>query len=51
MLYVFFLSSELKNWFVIVPRDHPNNSVSLSAKSAEEKSNWMAALISLQTRR
>lgn len=43
-------TEELKNWFVIVPRDHPNNSVSLSAKSAEEKSNWMAALISLQTR-
>lgn len=41
----FFL--EFKNWFVIVFRDYFNNSVSLSVKFAEEKSNWMVVFILL----
>lgn len=41
-------SEELKNAFEIAPRDQPH--VVLYTKSAEEKSNWMAALIMLNTR-
>jgi hypothetical protein len=42
----------LKNAFEIVPRDHMGSTITLSTKAnAEEKSNWMAALITLQTRR
>lgn len=40
---------EYKNAFELQARDHSNH-VLLVAKTAEEKSNWMAALISLQTR-
>ncbi|KAK3094148.1 hypothetical protein FSP39_024725, partial [Pinctada imbricata] len=43
-------TEEMKNWFEIAPKDHPNNSITLLAKSQEEKSNWMAAFITLQTR-
>ncbi|XP_058019091.1 son of sevenless homolog 2 [Ahaetulla prasina] len=39
---------EYKNAFELVPKDE--NSFIFAAKSAEEKSNWMAALISLQYR-
>ena len=40
-----------KNAFEIVPRDH-HMGIGLSTKSSfEEKCNWMAALITLQTRR
>ncbi|XP_067682019.1 son of sevenless homolog 1-like [Haliotis asinina] len=42
-------TEEPKNAFEIVPRDHAG-SITLYAKSAEEKANWMAALFSLQTR-
>ncbi|KAK2158014.1 hypothetical protein NP493_1829g00018 [Ridgeia piscesae] len=41
-------SEEVKNSFEIQVRDHP--SIILVAKNAEEKNNWMAALISLLTR-
>ncbi|KAK3580871.1 hypothetical protein CHS0354_032932 [Potamilus streckersoni] len=43
-------TEDYKNAFEIQAKDHPNNSIILVAKSAEEKSNWMAALITLQTR-
>ncbi|XP_060063048.1 son of sevenless homolog 2-like [Ylistrum balloti] len=43
-------TEECKHCFEIQLRDHTNNGVTLSSKSAEEKANWMAALISLQTR-
>lgn len=44
-------TEDLKNAFEILPRDHMGNSIGLSAKSSsEEKCNWMAALITLQTR-
>ena len=43
-------SDDFKHGFEIQARDHASNNVVLMAKSAEEKSNWMAALISLQTR-
>uniref|UniRef100_A0A8C5VWW8 Son of sevenless homolog 1 n=1 Tax=Microcebus murinus TaxID=30608 RepID=A0A8C5VWW8_MICMU len=39
-------TSEYKHVFEIILKD--KNSVTFSAKSAEEKNNWMAALISLQ---
>ena len=42
-------STEVKNAFELQVRDHP--SIILVAKSAEEKNNWMAALIALLTRR
>ncbi|KAL4237772.1 Son of sevenless 1 [Mactra antiquata] len=42
-------SEEYKNAFELQAKDHSNH-VLLVAKTAEEKSNWMAALISLQTR-
>lgn len=41
--------ADVKNAFDIVPRDHP--AITLCAKMPEEKCNWMAALITLQTRR
>lgn len=41
-------TEDLKNAFDIVPRDHMG--LTLSAKTTEEKCNWMAALITLQTR-
>nr|1PMS_A Chain A, SOS 1 [Mus musculus] len=41
-------TSEYKHAFEIILKD--GNSVIFSAKSAEEKNNWMAALISLQYR-
>lgn len=43
-------ADDLKYGFEIQARDHASNSVVLVAKTAEDKSNWMAALISLQTR-
>jgi len=45
----YMLLTEVKNSFEIQVRDHP--SIILVAKNAEEKNNWMAALISLLTRR
>ena len=42
--------SDYKNAFELQAKDHSNH-VLLVAKTPEEKSNWMAALISLQTRR
>ncbi|XP_025106105.1 son of sevenless homolog 2-like [Pomacea canaliculata] len=41
-------TDDVKNAFDIVPRDHP--AITLCAKMPEEKCNWMAALITLQTR-
>lgn len=41
---------DYKNAFELQAKDHSSH-VLLVAKSPEEKSNWMAALISLQTRR
>ncbi|KAL5007967.1 hypothetical protein ScPMuIL_013548 [Solemya velum] len=41
---------EFKHGFEIQTKVHPHSSVILVCKSQEEKSNWMAALISLQTR-
>ena len=38
----------MKNAFELQIRDHP--SVTLAAKTMEEKNNWMAALVSLLTR-
>ena len=38
----------MKNAFELQIRDHP--SVTLAAKTVEEKNNWMAALVSLLTR-
>ena len=38
----------MKHAFEFQIRDHP--SVTLAAKTAEEKNNWMAALVSLLTR-
>lgn len=40
---------EWKNLFEIVPRQHPP--VILAARSYEEKSNWMGALVMLTTKR
>lgn len=45
---IFLILAELKHAFEIQARDHGN--MILSAKNAEEKNNWMAALVSLQTR-
>lgn len=42
-------TDEYKNAFELQAKDHSSH-VLLVAKTAEEKSNWMAALISLQTR-
>ncbi|CAM1325467.1 SOS1 (predicted) [Pycnogonum litorale] len=39
---------EIKNMFDIMPRDQPT--ITLIAKSPEEKNNWMAALVMLNTR-
>ena len=44
---VFF--EDMKYCFELQPRDHP--SMTLMCKTAEEKNNWMAALVSLLTRR
>ncbi|KAK0054856.1 son of sevenless 2, partial [Biomphalaria pfeifferi] len=41
-------SEDLKNAFEIHPREHMH--LVLQAKTVEEKTNWMAALVSLQTR-
>ncbi|XP_050407020.1 son of sevenless homolog 1 [Patella vulgata] len=41
-------TDDLKHVIELHPRDHPG--VILTAKNAEDKANWMAALISLQTR-
>ncbi|CAG5136425.1 unnamed protein product [Candidula unifasciata] len=41
-------TDDLKNAFEIHPREHMH--VVLQAKSADEKTNWMAALVALQTR-
>ena len=41
---------DYKNAFELQTGEHSNNII-LVAKTSEEKSNWMAALISLQTRR
>ena len=38
----------MKNAFELQIKEHP--SVTLAAKTAEEKNNWMAALVSLLTR-
>ncbi|XP_063427477.1 son of sevenless homolog 2-like [Mytilus trossulus] len=43
-------SDDCKHGFELQARDSPSHCVLLMAKTAEEKSNWMAALISLQTR-
>ena len=42
--------SEVKHAFDIQLRGHPGSALGLIAKTSEEKGNWMAALISLQTR-
>ena len=43
--------SDIKNAFEIRPRDTHTVQHILQAKSPEEKTNWMAALVCLQTRR
>ena len=48
--HLIFSASDCKNAFEIHTGEHSNNII-LVTKTSEEKSNWMAALISLQTRR
>ena len=44
--HIYFLT-DMKNAFELQIKEHP--SVTLAAKTAEEKNNWMAALVSLLT--
>lgn len=47
--FINFIGAEWKNLFEIVVRNQP--SVILAARSYEEKSNWMGALVMLTTKR
>ncbi len=45
-----YLFPDLKNCFDLLIRDQHTVSITLVAKTSEEKSNWMASLVGLLTR-